>query len=128
MKLALEPAPQPAAAPIQAKLERDRAGARRGPPGGVIGSEMLLQACCRPASVWRNGHLPTAISSPAGSAQLFSLANMVEAGIVRSDMMSGLSTPGVSMFMMVPSYGDANQNFKLMLQSAQRIADDRAAW
>ncbi|MGF1763640.1 cell division protein ZipA [Aliivibrio kagoshimensis] len=55
---------------------------------------------------------------------LFSVANMVAPGHFRMDSIEDFTTPGVSFFMALPCFGEPEHNFKLMLRTAQQIADD----
>ncbi|WP_261815717.1 cell division protein ZipA [Vibrio gallicus] len=55
---------------------------------------------------------------------LFSVANMMKPGTFEYIDPASFYTDGISFFMTLPCYGDAEQNFKLMLHTAQMIADD----
>ncbi|BBM65352.1 cell division protein ZipA [Vibrio alfacsensis] len=55
---------------------------------------------------------------------LFSVANMMHPGTLEHDDPADFSTKGISFFMTLPCYGQAEQNFNLMLRIAQQIADD----
>ncbi|MGR5207685.1 MULTISPECIES: cell division protein ZipA [Vibrio] len=55
---------------------------------------------------------------------LFSVANMMHPGTLAHNDPAEFTTKGISFFMTLPCYGEADQNFNLMLRTAQLIADD----
>lgn len=55
---------------------------------------------------------------------LFSVANIMQPGTLEHTDPAEFTTKGISFFMTLPCYGEADQNFKLMLKTAQQIADD----
>ncbi|GAL19781.1 cell division protein ZipA [Vibrio maritimus] len=55
---------------------------------------------------------------------LFSVANMMQPGTLQHDDPATFTTKGISFFMTLPCFGEADQNFKLMLRTAQQISDD----
>jgi cell division protein ZipA len=52
---------------------------------------------------------------------------MMQPGTLKHDDPAEFTTKGISFFMTMPCFGDAEQNFKLMLKTAQLIADDLGA-
>ena len=58
---------------------------------------------------------------------LFSLANMMEPGNFDIETMDEFATPGLVMFMCMPSIVDAQVVFELMLNTAKRMAEMLAA-
>ncbi|MGR6862179.1 cell division protein ZipA [Aliivibrio salmonicida] len=64
-------------------------------------------------------------SDLSGSGKvLFSAANMVAPGHFQVQEGEVFSTPGISLFLPLPCYGDAEYNFKLMLQTAQLVSSE----
>ena len=55
---------------------------------------------------------------------LFSLINMVKPGTFNPNAMSEFSTPGVSIFMQLPKPGMAKNQFNLMVQAAENMAEN----
>ncbi len=64
-------------------------------------------------------------TDPSGTGKvLFSVANMMQPGTLKHDDPATFTTKGISFFMTLPCFGEADQNFKLMLRTAQQISDD----
>ena len=59
-----------------------------------------------------------------GGTELFSVANLVEPGTFDVDNMDGFTTPGICLFMRLPGPAEPLEAFRLMLDTAQVLAEN----
>lgn len=128
-----ESQPQPAPAAAAAKANRE--------PLGEPEDVLVLNVMAREGKELKGSELLDALlplgfkfgemsifhrhEDDAGNGEvLFSMVNMVKPGTFDVDSMAGFNTCGVSLFMTLPCYGDAEQNFELMLSSAEQLAKE----